>query len=295
MQMDLQNDVRVLTVEIGERNMQNYSALRAAEDFIYTSFKAAGLKPKRQTYRVQGKEVANIEVEIKGETDRIVVVGAHYDSVRGCPGANDNGSGIASLLALARHFAGKSLAKTLRFVAFVNEEPPYFQSEEMGSFVYAREAHSKREAIEAMIALETMGYFSSERGSQKYPMPLQFVYPDVGDFIALVSNRASGDLLETVARAFTDSKVIPIQTGKFFESLPGVAWSDHWAFWKFGYPALMITDTAPFRYPYYHTAQDTADKIDYEKLALVTKGLIAALAKLTAPRASASRPTQSLQ
>src|SRR4051794_11288614 len=135
---ELVADVQALAGKIGERNLRRYSQLNAAVDFIEDSLRKAGLAPRRDSYDLRGQACHNIEVEITGTGSEIVVVGAHYDSVFGCPGANDNGSGVAALLALARRFASKPMNKTLRFVAFVNEEPPSFQTEEMGSFVYAK-------------------------------------------------------------------------------------------------------------------------------------------------------------
>jgi Zn-dependent M28 family amino/carboxypeptidase len=278
----LRHDVMHIAGSIGERNLDRYEALKAAEKYITQRLEATGRPVRRQAFQVNGREVANLEVEAKGrqEPDTIVVVGAHYDSVRGCPGANDNGSGVAALLAAAEEFAARTPRKTLRFVAFVNEEPPYFQGDAMGSFVYAREAKAKGERIEAMLSLETMGYFSDRKDSQKYPFPLNLVYPDKGNFIGLVANRASSKLLNQVAEAFEEAKTIPYEKGAFMESLPGVTWSDHWAFWKAGYPALMITDTAPYRYPYYHTQEDTPDKVDYPRLSQVTRALFKAIERL---------------
>src|SRR5213075_3552905 len=153
-------DVRTLGDEIGERNMWRYAQLNAAADFIENSFLRAGLQPRRDTYQVNSLSCDNIEVEIRGASSQIVLIGAHYDSVFGAPGANDNGSGVAALLALARRFAGRKTQHTLRFVAFVNEEPPYFLSGEMGSLVYAGRCKARGDKISGMISLETIGYFS---------------------------------------------------------------------------------------------------------------------------------------
>ncbi|WP_141735573.1 M28 family peptidase [Oligoflexus tunisiensis] len=278
----LRHDITHIAGTIGERNLDRYEALKAAENYIVQRFEAAGQRVARQVLLVNGKEVANLEVEWKGQTepDAIIVIGAHYDSVRGCPGANDNGSGVAALLAAAEAFATRTPRKTLRLVAFVNEEPPYFQGEAMGSLVYARRAKAQGERIEAMLSLETMGYFSDRKDSQKYPFPLNLVYPDKGNFIGLVANRSSSKLLNQVAKAFEEARTIPFEKGAFMESLPGVGWSDHWAFWQAGYPALMITDTAPFRYPYYHTQEDTPEKVDYPRLGQVTRALFKAIERL---------------
>src|SRR5436309_13287171 len=163
---ELRADVQKLAGEIGERNMWRYAQLNAAADFIENSFLHAGLHPRRDSYELRGQACHNIEVEIPGTHPEVLLIGAHYDSVFGSPGANDNGSGVAAMLALARRFAQKQAQHTLRFVAFVNEEPPYFQTSQMGSFVYASRCKASGDQISAMISLETIGYFSDAPRSQ---------------------------------------------------------------------------------------------------------------------------------
>jgi Zn-dependent M28 family amino/carboxypeptidase len=280
---ELAADVQTLAGEIGERNLQHYAPLNAAADFIEGSFSRAGLKVRRDTYEVQGRACHNLEAEIRGTRPQLVLIGAHYDSVFGSPGANDNASGVAALLALARRFAGKPTEQTLRFVAFVNEEPPYFQTEQMGSFVYAQRCKARGDQISAMISLETIGYFSDAPRSQVYPSPgLGLFYPTTGNFIGFVGNLPSRSLLRRVVALFRDEAKLPSEGAALPSFVPGVGWSDQWSFWQCGYPAIMVTDTAPFRYPHYHSATDTPDKLDYDRFALVVSGLektIAALAK----------------
>jgi len=279
---ELVADVQKLAGEIGMRNMQRYPQLSAAADFIEASFSRAGLQPRRDTYDLNGQACHNIEAEIPGNRPGIVVVGAHYDSVFGSPGANDNGSGVAAMLALARRFAGKTTGQTLRFVAFANEEPPYFQTEQMGSLVYARRCKARGDQISAMISLETIGYFSDAPRSQTYPsVGIGAFYPTTGNFIGFVGNVRSRTLLHRAIRLFRQQAKLPSEGGALPSFIPGVGWSDQWAFWQCGYPAFMITDTAPFRYPHYHEATDTPDKLDYDRFALVVSGMekvIAALA-----------------
>jgi Zn-dependent M28 family amino/carboxypeptidase len=203
--------------------------------------------------------------------------------VLGSPGANDNGSGVAALLTLARLWANSEPVRTLRFVAFVNEEPPFFQKDEMGSAVYARHCRAQGDQIEAMLSLETIGYYSSAKGSQKYPFPVGLFYPSEGDFIGFVSNAQNARLVRQCIAAFRQHTAFPSQGGALPGFLPGVGWSDHWAFWQQGFPALMITDTAPFRYPFYHEASDTPDKLDYERIARVLTGLNHVLEDLVTP------------
>jgi Zn-dependent M28 family amino/carboxypeptidase len=280
---ELRANVQKLAGEIGERNMWHYAQLNAAADFIEESFSHAGLRTRRVSYEMRGQPCHNIEAEIPGNRPEIIVIGAHYDSVFGSPGANDNGSGAAAVLALANRFAAREtdrhppermLNKTLRFVAFVNEEPPYFLSGEMGSLVYARRCKERGDKISAMISLETIGYFSDTLHSQTYPSPgLGVFYPKVGNFIGFVSNVKSRALLRRVIALFRKHAKIPSEGASLPAFIPGVSWSDQWSFWQNGYPAIMVTDTAPFRYPFYHSSSDTPDKLDYDRFTLVVSGM----------------------
>ena len=287
---ELRANVQKLAREIGERNMWHYPQLNAAADFIEDSFSRAGLRTRRDTYEMRGQPCHNIEAEIPGNRPEIIVIGAHYDSVFGSPGANDNGTGAAATLALARRFAQKQSERrptatpnrTLRFVAFVNEEPPYFLSGEMGSLVYARRCKERGDKISAMISLETIGYFSDAPHSQTYPSPgLGMFYPKVGNFIGFVSNVQSRALLRRVIALFRKHAKIPSQGASLPAFIPGVSWSDQWSFWQEGYPAIMVTDTAPFRYPYYHSSNDTPDKLEYDRFALVVSGMEKVIEKLS--------------
>ena len=281
---ELRANVQKLAGEIGERNMWHYPQLNAAADFIEDSFSRAGLRTRRDSYETGGQPCHNIEAEIPGSLQGatasqpshlpIIIIGAHYDSVVGSPGANDNGSGVAAMLALARRFASAKPKQTLRFVAFVNEEPPYFLSGEMGSQVYARRCKERGDKISAMISLETIGYFSDAPNSQRYPSPgLGLFYPNVGNFIGFVSNVHSGALLRRVIALFRKHAKIPSEGASLPAFIPGVSWSDQWSFWQSGYPAIMVTDTAPFRYPHYHSSNDTPDKLDYDRFTLVVSGM----------------------
>jgi hypothetical protein len=271
---ELRADVQKLAGEIGERNMWHYAELNAAAEFIENSFSRAGVHPRRDSYELRGQACHNIEAEIPGARPEILLIGAHYDSVFGSPGANDNGSGVAATLALARRFAARKTEHTLRFVAFVNEEPPYFLSGEMGSLVYAGRCKAHGDKISAMISLETIGYFSDAPNSQIYPSRvLGAFYPKVGNFIGFVGNVHSRTLLRRVIGLFRKHSKIPSEGAALPWFIPGVSWSDQWSFWKHGYPGIMITDTAPFRYPYYHSGNDTPDKLDYDRFSLVVSGM----------------------
>lgn len=285
----LRKDVTKLAGEIGDRNVNTeYGNLCKASDFIEESFVEAGYKVSRQGYEVshyglEGRECHNLEVEITGleKPDEIVVIGAHYDSLEGTPGANDNGSGVAALLVLARAFIHKKPVRTLRFVAFTNEEPPYFQSDDMGSFVYARRCRERNENIVAMLNLETIGYYTDEERSQNFPSGLMgLVFSTTGNFISFVGNIKSRKLLRDVVGFFRQYAKFPSEAACLPEQITGVAWSDQWSFWRNGYQGIMVTDTAPFRYPYYHTDEDTPEKINYDRFAYLVDMLEGVTARL---------------
>lgn len=271
---ELTRDVQKLAGEIGERNELHYAQLSATADFIEASFAAANLPARRDSYEMRGRIFYNIEAEIRGAERKIVVIGAHYDSVFGSPGANDNGSGVAALLALARRFAAKPSQKTLRFVAFVNEEPPYFQSSQMGSFVYAGRCKARDDQISAMLSLETIGYYSHAPRSQTYPLPgLGLFYPTIGNFIGFVGNVPSRALVREAIASFRRHAQFPCEGAAMPAPIPGVGWSDQWSFWQHDYRGVMVTDTALFRYPHYHARSDTPDKLDYDSMTRVVGGL----------------------
>ncbi len=289
----LRKDVVKLAVEIGDRNaMTEYDNLCKAANFIEGSFVESGYKVSRQGYEVgldglRGRECYNIEVEITGtlKPDEIVVIGAHYDSLEGTTGANDNASGVAALLAIARALGDKQPERTLRFVAFTNEEPPYFQSNDMGSLVYARRCSERNENIVAMLSLETIGYYTDEEDSQDYPTGLvDFVFPSTGNFVSFVANIKSRQLVCDVTGFFRQYAKFPSVAAFLPDHIVGVAWSDQWSFWRYGYPGIMVTDTAPFRYPHYHTREDTPDKINYDRFAYLVDMLEKVITRLAKDR-----------
>ena len=270
----LQSDVKTLAVKIGRRNFDSYQNLVAAKDFLTTELEQAGYKVREQQYTVETKTFSNLEVEIPGSSraEEILVIGGHYDSAFNSLGANDNATGAAAVLALAREFVGTKPLRTLRFVEFTNEEPPYFQTKNMGSLVYAQAAKQRGDKIVGMFSLETLGYFTDKANTQKYPPILSFFYPDRGNFIGFISNIDSRELLRNTIRSFRAQAKFPSEGAALPSSIQGNVWSDRWSFWQQGYQALMITDTAPFRYPDDRTA-DPVDEIDFEKLARVTTGI----------------------
>lgn len=274
--------VRTLADEIGPRDVFVPDKLNAAADYIRTFWEKIGYQVSAQTFSVQNVECQNLAIEIPGRSnpEEIVLVGAHYDTVSWAPGANDNGSAVAALLELSRLFSTESPSRTLRFVAFTNEEPPFFKSSSMGSLVYAKACQKRKENIVGMVCLETIGYYRDEPKTQKYPFPFRFFYPDKGNFVAVVGNLRSKPLVKSFTRHFMEESDFPVECVATFGFLTGIDWSDHWSFWHCGYPAIMITDTALFRYPYYHSSEDTSDKIDYDSLARVTYGVYRALLRM---------------
>lgn len=274
--------VRTLAGEIGERNVFRPAALAAAADYITAQWQAQGYQVTPQVYTVRGVESANLEVTRCGTArpEEIILVGAHYDSVAGSPGANDNASAVASMLEISRLFMDAEPAITVRFVAFVNEEPPFFFWGKMGSIQYAKAARARGDNIRFMVSLEMLGYYSDAPGSQHYPPLFRFFHPSCGNFIAFVANLRSRRVMRQAAAVFRSHSNFPLEHTATFGFIPGVAWSDHLSFWREGYRAFMVTDTAFYRYPYYHTAQDTPDKIDYVRLARVSEGLYQAFVEL---------------
>ena len=261
------------------RNIWHYESLARAAAYVDGEFRRAGYAPRHQAFEVDGRAVANSEAERQGgpRSDRMVVIGAHYDSVADSHGADDNASGVAVMLELARLQAASAPSSTVKFVAFVNEEPPFFMTGAMGSSRYAADAAARGDHIVGMISLETIGYYSEQAGSQRYPFPFGLVFPNRGNFLAMVSNIGSAFALRTAARAFRSATSLPLIAAPAPSSVPGVAWSDHWSFWQHGYPALMLTDTALYRYPHYHLNTDTPEKLDYERMANVVTGCAAVI------------------
>ncbi len=279
LQQNLQRHVYRLADEIGERNLQHPEALHAAEDYINQAWQQQGYSVERQAYLERNIQCANLEVTREGDAraEQIILIGAHYDTVYGSPGANDNGSGLAVLLELARLFQTETTNMSVRFVAFVNEEPPFFFSGRQGSNIYAKAIHERGDDIRLMLALETMGYYSSEPHSQDYPPLFRYFYPNTANFISFVTNFGSRRMMLKLAKAFRQVTDFPLQHVATFSCIPGIAWSDHLSFWRQNYKALMVTDTAFYRYPYYHSSNDTAEKLDYPRLARVCEGLFNAL------------------
>jgi peptidase M28-like protein len=280
----LEQHVRALASEIGVRSDAEYANVQRAAAYIDSVLRSLGYAVVSQEFSAggRGRTYRNLEATLAGTTHRheVVLLGAHYDTAEGALGADDNASGVAGVLELARSFAGAPQPRTVRFVLFANEEPPWFPTANMGSRHYASAARTRNDRIVAMLSIESIGYYDTQAGSQRYPFPLNLAYPDVGDFIGFVSNLKSRGLLHRAIGAFRAHAQFPTQGAAAPAWVPGVWWSDHWSFWLEGYPAIMITDTAPYRNPFYHTQADAPDKLDYARMARVVDGLAAVVRAL---------------
>jgi Peptidase family M28 len=263
-----------------EHNVAQYQKLEQAAHYIETVLSSYGYSVRRQEFDSMAGKVRNLQVILSngkpGNGKRpAIVVGAHYDSAPGAPGANDNGSGTAAILELARLLKDATIAdgRELQLVLFVNEEPPYFKTSQMGSWVHASDLNTRGQPVLAMLSLETLGFYSDEKGSQNYPPPLNLLYPDKGNFVGFIGTLDARALIRRATGSFRAHAAFPSEGIAAPGLISGVDWSDHWSYAQYGYPALMVTDTAPYRYPHYHTSDDTPDKVDYAKLARVVKGL----------------------
>lgn len=287
LERELRETVQQLSVGIGERRASAGDSLARAEQYLYGALepltKDTGAKLRREPLPNAPEPAANLVLDLPGrEQAPWIVIGAHYDSAPGgTPAANDNASGTASALSLARRLARAPHRLPLRVVLFANEEMPYFTTRAMGSLTHAAGCRQRGERLRAMFSLETMGYYSDAPGSQKYPPPLSSFYPDRGNFIGFVGNLPSRALLREVVQSFRAHAQIASEGAALPEDLPGVGWSDHWAFWQQHYSAVMVTDTAPFRDPNYHRLSDTIDKLDFERLTRVVLGLEQVLLELS--------------
>jgi Zn-dependent M28 family amino/carboxypeptidase len=268
----LEAHVRYLTDTIGPRNFKFYEALKRSADWLERELRQLGYGVERLPYEVDGQVFENLHT--LNDRGPFTVIGAHYDSVYECPGANDNGSAVAALLELARLLPGRS---DLRFVLFTNEEPPFYKTRGMGSCVYVQRLLEKVEPIKNMICLETMGYYTEQPGSQKSPWGDWF--PTVGNFVAVAADLQSNRLAREMVGRWQSQVPFPClgiaatPETEFDLIQAGLGMSDHDCFWQASIPAVMITDTVFYRYDHYHTLEDTWEKLTYQPFARVVDGL----------------------
>ena len=278
----LRAHVTMLAGHIGERHVLRPEALTAAGNYIAAEWREQGYAPEREPFSVGGYACANLIATCPGRVraEEILLIGAHYDTVQGSPGADDNASGVAGLLELSRAFARHQPERTVRFAAFTNEEPPFCFTEHMGSAVHAKAARARGERIVLMVSLEMLGYYDDRPGSQRYPPLFRWFYPDRGNFLGFVGDLRSRGVLRQAAAAFRATSKLPVESCATFRWIPGVGWSDHAPFWRQGYRAFMVTDTAFHRNPYYHTADDVPRTLDYGRFAAAINGLVATITML---------------
>lgn len=278
----LRAHVHQLALVIGPRSEWQRPALDAAAAYVRGHLESAGYEVTPQPFAGELGTVYNLVAERRGTAPQaaLVVVGAHYDTVSETPGADDNASGVAVMLELARTLANDTPARTIRFVAFVNEEPPHFQNETMGSTAAAKASETAGEEIAAMLSLETVSYFKDAPGTQTYPPPFDWFYPDRGDFLTFVGDLGSRSLVRRCVETFRGAALLPSEGVAAPSFLPGIGWSDQWSYWKSGYPGVMVTDTAPFRNPGYHLKSDVPARLDYERMAWVAVGVRAVVREL---------------
>ena len=276
--------VKYLSEDIGERSYHDPRKLGKVADYIGSKFAEYGIEFKKQTFKFRHEAYFNVISEVKGSDSPdapIIVIGAHYDTVSGSPGADDNASGVAGLLEIARLASIIPPKRTIRFVAFCLEEPPAYMTRHMGSYVYAESLSAEGLKVKGMIALEMLGFYRDYKGSQELPASfLRFFFPSTANFIAFVGNLQSKNFTKEVERAFKAGSSFPVERLNALAVIPGVDFSDHRNFWKFGYPAFMVTDTAFYRNANYHEAGDTADTLDYGRMADVVTGLYKAVSGL---------------
>ncbi|MEJ2697320.1 MAG: M28 family peptidase [Candidatus Sulfobium sp.] len=273
-----------LSGEIGRRSYLDIGKLGEAADYIDGKFRSFGCPVARQPFAYSNNTYYNLDVEVPGSGGRdegILIVGAHYDTVPDTPGADDNASGVAGLLELARLASLTPFRRTARFVAFCLEEPPAFMTSRMGSHLYAQRVFVEGTRVHGMISLEMLGYYCQDDGCQYYPSSLfRLFYPKKGDYIAFVGNISSRRFTREVRDSFRAVSSLAVESLSGISLIPGVDFSDHRSFWKFGYPAFMVTDTAFYRNPNYHAPGDTAETLDYEKMSALVEGLYKALREI---------------
>lgn len=278
----LSDDVATLSTEFGERTLRRYDALTASADWIAERLAEQGLVVRRQQLEVSGKIVTNVEASLLGTRwpDELIVIGAHYDTAPGTPGANGNGSGVAATLALAQALGGQAHPRSLVFVFFPCAARPYLQTERMGSLAWARATKVAGRTVVAMLSLDSLGYFSDEPSSQHFPGEIAAFFPKVGNFVAVVGDFSSMALVHRVAGLFREVATVPSQLGFGPQDWDGIGWSDHWSFWQCGWPAVVISDTGPYRDPSNDRWNDTAGRLDYETMARIVVALESVVTRL---------------
>jgi Zn-dependent M28 family amino/carboxypeptidase len=277
----LEVHVRKLSVELAPRDGGHIESLNRVADYIKSEFSQTTTSVSEQPYRVRGKCYRNVIAQFGPNSEERIIVGAHYDTAGPLPGADDNASGVGGLIELARLLGRQPPAVRVELVAFTLEEPPYFGTNGMGSSVHAKSLRKQNARVRAMFSLEMIGYFSDAPQSQRFPAPLLGAfYPLTGNFISVVGRLTDWSLVRLTKAAMRNASPLPIYSINAPRFVPGVDFSDQLNYWDAGYSAVMITDTAFYRNRNYHTAGDTAEKLDYKRMAMVVEGVYAAVVEL---------------
>ncbi|WP_460923666.1 M28 family peptidase [Pontibacter brevis] len=276
--LQLKRHLEAITSTPEARNHRNLGALNQVADYIKTEFVALQGQVTEQVYQVDGKNYRNIILSTGPKKGPMLVIGAHYDVYGDQPGADDNASGVAGMLELARLLQQHKLPFRVGFVAYTLEEPPYFRTEHMGSYVHAKSLKEAQAEVMGMVSLEMIGFFSDAKNSQSYPLaPMKLKYGTRANFIAVVQKFANGDFGTKFTRNFKRKATLPVESLTAPASVPGVDFSDHLNYWHFGYNALMITDTSFYRNNNYHKKTDTLATLDIARMAQVVEGVYQAL------------------
>ncbi len=281
---DLESDL-IYIQGFGPRNSANdtqYAQLRKCEEWIEGRWQSQGYPVKKQTFSIEGRKYSNLEIEIIGRVapSEIIIISAQYDTLPESPGANNDGSGMAILFSLSELLRNHRPDRTIRLIEFVNEEDPFFGTDKMGSFVYAKRSFEQGEDIRIMLSLDSLGIYKDEPGSQRLPFPFSLFYPRCGNFLACIGNLRSRKSMIELSRGFKRGSSFPIEVGVVPEWVRAADWSDHSSFWKFGYPGIMVTDTGGFRSPYHTTREDTLEKLDFKAMSRIVLGLHCAIIDL---------------
>jgi hypothetical protein len=274
----LERHVRVLSTDFADRSFDNPVRLSDAANYVQTQLEALGLQVERQAFTAEGGSYRNLVVRMGPDTAEVVVIGAHYDVAGAQPGADDNASGVAGLIELARLLQTAKLTRRVELVAYTNEEPPFFRTPHMGSAVHARALKASGKQARLMLSLECIGYFSDAPGSQAHPVRLlNAVYPTVGNFIALVGYYEDGAVARRVKTAMMTATDLPVHSINAPGFVVGIDFSDHLNYANEGFVGMMVTDTAFYRNKAYHTPQDTADRLDYARMGKVVDAVYQAV------------------
>ena len=277
----LEAHVRKLSIELGPRDAGHPESLDQVAAYIKSEFSQTGAFVSEQGYRVKGRSYRNVIAYFGQETEERIVVGAHYDTAGALPGADDNASGVAGLIELARLLSQQQLKVRVELVAFSTEEPPYYRSTGMGSYVHADSLRQQNVRVRAMFSLEMIGCFSDAPNSQHFPVGLlSGFYPSTGNYIAVVGRLNDVSLVRRTKAAMRNAAPLPVYSINAPQFVTGVDFSDQRNYWRMGYNAVMITDTAFYRNRNYHTAADTAEKLDYKRMAMVVEGVYATVSEL---------------